>query len=84
MGDGLPEVVPSRRVRADRTRRMTVIYTVLTAILVLVLLQFVLLMAALEDFLSGHRAVLLGAAAASGACFAGSCWMIRYVSGRGT
>ena len=82
MGHGFPEVAASRRVRADRSRRMTVIYAVMVAIVILILLQFLLLMVGLEDFLSGHRSVLWGAAAGSGGCFVASCWLIRYVTGR--
>jgi hypothetical protein len=63
---------------------MTVIHAVMVAITILILLQFLLLMVALEDFLSGHRAVLWGAAAGSGFCFTASCWLIRYVTGRPT
>ena len=61
---------------------MTVIYAVMVSILILIILQFLLLMIALEDFLSGSRTVLGGAAAASGFCFAASCWLIRYVTWR--
>ncbi len=81
MGHGVPEVARSRRVRAERSRRMTVIYAVMVSIMILILLQFLLLMVALEDYVSGQRAVLLGAAAGSGACFVASCWLIRYVAG---
>ena len=82
MGDGLPEMIPTRRVRAERSRSMTAIYAVMVAIMILILLQFLLLMVALEDFLSGNRAVLWGSAVGSSVCFAGACWLIRYVSGR--
>ena len=61
---------------------MTAIYAVMVAIMILILLQFLLLMVALEDFLSGNRAVLWGSAAGSALCFMGACWLIRYVSGR--
>ena len=81
MGDGIPEMIPTRRVRADRSRRMTVIYAVMVSILILIMMQFLLLMVALEDFLSGNRAVLWGAAGASAACFTASCWLIRYIAG---
>jgi hypothetical protein len=37
-------------------------------------------MVAIEDFLSGSRALLWGAAAGSGGCFAAACWLIRYLS----
>lgn len=84
MGHGIPEVMPTRRVRAERTRSLTVIYAVMVSIMILILLQFLLLMVALEDFLSGHRAILWGAMAASGSCFVAACWLIRYVAGRRT
>ena len=79
---GNAEKVPSRRVRAERARGMTVVYAVMISIMILILLQFLLLMVALEDFLSGDRAVLRAAAAGSGICFAAACWLIRYVGGR--
>ena len=82
MGDGIPEIIPTRRVRAERSQNMTVIYAVMVSIMLLILLQFLLLMVALEDFLSGNRAVLWGATAGSGLCFTAACWLIRYVSGR--
>ena len=74
--------MPTRRVRAERSRSLTVIYAVMVAIMILILLQFLLLMVALEDYLSGHRLVLWGAAAGSGFCFAAACWLIRYVTDR--
>jgi hypothetical protein len=82
MGHGPPEVMPTRRVRAERARGMTVVYAVMVSIMILILLQFLLLMVALEDFLSGSRAVLTGATVGSGACFAAACWLIRYVTAR--
>lgn len=84
MGREYPEMMPTRRVRAERALGMTVVYAVMVSIMILILLQFLLLMVALEDYLSGNRAVLQGALAASGACFAASCWLIRYVSARRT
>jgi hypothetical protein len=61
---------------------MTVVYAVMVAIIILILLQYLLLMVALEDFLSGSRAVLWGATIGSGGCFTAACWLIRYVSAR--
>jgi hypothetical protein len=75
-------MMPTRRVRAERARGMTVVYAVMVSIMILILLQFLLLMVALEDFLSGNRAVLRGATIGSGFCFAAACWLIRYVSAR--
>ena len=83
MGRGDSEVTPSpRRPRAERSRELTVVYAIMVAVIILILLQFLLLMVALEDFLSGSRAFLWGAAAGSGACFAASCWLIRYITVR--
>jgi hypothetical protein len=59
-----------------------VIYAVMVAILTLILVQFLLLMVALEDFLSGRLHVVRAAALGSGLCFAGACWLIRYVTAR--
>jgi hypothetical protein len=61
---------------------MAAIYSVMVSIMILIVVQFVLLMVALEDFLAGGWSALPGAAAGSAACFAGSCWLIRYVSAR--
>ena len=82
MGDGIPDVINTKRQRAERSRNLTVIYAVMVSIIILILLQFLLLMVALEDFLSGNRSVLTAAAGGSGACFAGACWLIRYVVAR--
>jgi hypothetical protein len=82
VGDGHSEVINTRRARAERSRGLTAVYAVMVAVIILILLQFLLLMVALEDFLSGNRAVLWGSAAGSAVCFAGACWLIRYVSGR--
>mgnify|MGYP001586357042 CR=1 FL=1 len=82
MGDGISEVIDLRRVRAERSRGMTIIYAVMVAIMILILLQFLLLMVALEDFLSGNHTLLFSAAAGSGVCFGAACWLIRYVIAR--
>ena len=82
MGHGHPEVINTSRVRAERSRGMTVIYAVMVAIMILIIIQFLLLMVALEDFLSGRPTVLSGAAIGSGLCFAAACWLIRYVTSR--
>lgn len=82
MGHGIPEVIPTRRLRAERSRALTVVYAVMAAIVLLILLQFLLLMVALEDYLSGNRSVLIAAAVGSGACFLGACWLIRYIAGK--
>ena len=75
-------MMDSRRVRAERSQGMTVVYAIMVAVILLILLQFLLLMVALEDYLSGSRGLLWGAAGGSGACFAGACWLIRYIAVR--
>ena len=80
MGRGDSEMMDSRRLRAERAQGMTVVYAIMVAVILLILLQFLLLMVAIEDFLSGSRALLWGAAAGSGACFAAACWLIRYLT----
>ena len=75
-------MINTRRARAERSQGMTVVYAIMVAVILLILLQFLLLMVALEDFLSGNRAVLWGSAVGSALCFLGACWLIRYVSGR--
>lgn len=77
-------MINTRRVRAERGQGMTVIYAVMVSIMILILLQFLMLMVALEDFLSGNRSILSGAAIGSGVCFAAACWLIRYVTLRRT
>ena len=72
----------ARRQRAERAQGMTVVYAIMVAVILLILLQFLLLMVALEDFLSGSRTLLWGATAGSGACFGGACWLIRYIAAR--
>ncbi|MBI3854827.1 MAG: hypothetical protein HY293_03955 [Planctomycetes bacterium] len=82
MGHGHSEVIPTRRLRSERARGMTAVYAVMVSIMLLILLQFLLLMVALEDFLSGNRSLLSGAAIGSAACFAAACWLIRYIAVR--
>lgn len=77
-------MIDTRRVRAERSQGMTVVYAIMVAVILLILLQFLLLMVALEDYLSGNRALLWGAAAGSGACFTAACWLIRYIAIRRT
>jgi hypothetical protein len=84
VGRSHPEVINTRRARAERSQGMTVVYAIMVAVILLILLQFLLLMVAIEDYLSGNRALLWGAAAGSGACFAAACWLIRYIAIRRT
>jgi hypothetical protein len=68
-----------RRVRAERGRQMTIIYAVMTCMVIVVFLQLLLLMVAVEGYLGGRSGMILPAAAGSGVCFAGACWLIRPV-----
>jgi hypothetical protein len=76
MGDGLSGISVTRRVRSERRQSMNAVYAVMAALLLLILLQFLLLTAALNDYMSGHRSVVWGAAVGSGLCFAASCRLI--------
>lgn len=80
MGGRDPEVIRARREQAERARGMTAIYGVMVSIALLVALQFLLLMVAVDGFMAGHATVLVPSAAGSGLCFAGSCWLIRYIA----
>jgi len=82
VGRGHPEMIETRRRRAERTQGLTAVYAIMAAIIILILLQFILLMVALEDFLSGSRTLLWGAATGSGICFGAACWLIRYIAVR--
>ena len=82
MGDGNSILGTARRNAMRRPREMTVIYTVMVAILILILIQYLLLMVALEEYMSGDSAVLPGAALGYGGCFLAACWLIRYVTPR--
>jgi hypothetical protein len=80
MGDRDPSVTLARRQQALRAREMTVIYSVMVSVMVLIVIQFLLLMIAVEGFLGGRTNLLLPSAAGSGACFAAACRLIRYVA----
>ena len=79
MGGRDPEVTRVRLEQADRARRMTAIYAVMISIGLLIAIQFLLLMIAVEGFIAGREMVLVPAAAGSGLCFASSCWLVRYI-----
>jgi len=75
-----PEVTRVRREQAERARGMTAIYAVMISISLLIAIQFLLLMVAVEGFMGGRGGVLVPAALGSGICFAGSCWLIGYIA----
>jgi hypothetical protein len=76
MGDWPSGLSATRRDRSVRRQSMTAVYAVMGTLLILILLQFLLLTVAMDDYLSGRRAVLWGAAAGSGLCFVASCRLI--------
>jgi uncharacterized membrane protein (DUF485 family) len=82
MGDPDRSMRESRQERARRAQRMTLIHTVMTCLILVILIQFLLLMVAVEAYLGGRPATLVPSTLASGACFAVSCWMIRYIAVR--
>lgn len=82
MGNGPSTVRSARRQQAERSNDMTLIHAVMVCIILLILIQFLLLMVAVEGLQGGRNAILLPAAAGSGLCFLASCWLIRYVAVR--
>ncbi len=79
MGDRDVPLKTARRLQAVRAQQMTLIYAVMVCLFLLILLQFLLLMVAVEGFLGGRWEILLPATLASGLCFGGACWLIGYV-----
>lgn len=75
MGDRNPDL-------SGRARRMSAVYAVMAALLLLILLQVFLLMVATESYLGTRRSVLLPAAGASGACALAALWMVGYLDAR--
>ena len=69
--------------RARRDREMTIIYGVMACLVFLLIVQLRMLMVSVEAFMGGRTRVAVAGALASGACCAGACWLIRFVtSGR--
>jgi hypothetical protein len=67
------------QVRRRKAQEITLIYAVMTCLLIVVVAQFVLLLVSVESFLGGKRDILLPATIASGVCFGGATWLIRYI-----
>ena len=65
--------------RRRKAQEITLIYAVMTCLLIVVVAQFVLLLVSVESFLGGKRQVLVPATLASGLCFAGATWLTRYI-----
>ena len=79
MGDRTEPLRLARRTQARRAQQMTLIYAVMVCLVILIFLQLLLLVVAVEGFQGAHRDVVIPATIASGLCFAGGCWLIRYV-----
>jgi hypothetical protein len=68
--------------RAQRGQQVTVLYAVMTGLVLLVSLQWVLLTVAVEGFMGEQGDLLWPATLASGACFVAACWLIRHAPSR--
>ena len=62
-----------------REQRMTIVYGVLSIVLILVILQLWLLTATMNAFLGGDEAVIWPAAAASSVCLVLNLGLLRYL-----
>ena len=60
---------------AGRSQQMSPVYAVMVCLAMIILLQTLLLNIAVEGYLGGVIKVILPATAASGLCFAGTCWL---------
>jgi hypothetical protein len=74
--------VTTHELRARRGQQVTVLYAVMTGLVLLVSLQWVLLTVAVEGFLGQQGDLLWPATLASGACFVAACWLIRHAPSR--
>lgn len=72
----------THELRAQRGQQVTVLYAVMTGLVLLVSLQWVLLTVAVEGFLGDQGDLLWPATLASGACFVAACWLIRHAPSR--
>ena len=58
---------------------MTRIHAVMVCVIMLILIQFLLLMVAVDGYMADHADILTPSAVASGVCFFAACWLIRYL-----
>jgi hypothetical protein len=68
--------------RAQRVQQVTVLYAVMTCLVLLVSWQWVLLTVAVEGILREQGDLLWPATLASGACFVAACWLFRHAPSR--
>ena len=67
---------PREKLAAVRSQKMSLVYGVMAVVLFLLLIQTLLLTAALDAYLSGRADICFPAAGASGACFAITWWLM--------
>ena len=79
MGHQQSLMTPERQLRAQRAQQMSLIYTVMICLAILIFVQFLLLTVALEGYLSGSAEVALPTAVVSGFCCAAAYWLLRYI-----
>ena len=79
MGHQQSLMTPERQLRAQRAQQMSLIYTVMVCLAILVFVQFLLLTVALEGYLGGRAEVALPTAVVSGLCYAAAYWLLRYI-----
>jgi hypothetical protein len=77
VGDG--DQTLTARVRASRRRGLPALTGVLAGLLLLVALQFLLLMVAIESWMGGKGSILAAVSVASGLCMAACVWLLKAV-----
>ncbi|HEX9164143.1 MAG TPA: DUF6755 family protein [Thermoanaerobaculia bacterium] len=63
----------------SREQKITIIYGILSIVLIIVILQLWLLTATMNAFLGGEESVIVPAAIASAVCFALNAGLLRYI-----
>ena len=63
----------------SRQQKMTIVFGILSIVLIIVILQLWLLTATMNAFLGGEDAVVVPAAIASAVCFALNAGLLRYI-----
>jgi hypothetical protein len=79
MGHQQSLMTPERQLRAQRAQQMSLIYTVMICLAILIFVQFLLLTVALEGYLGGRAEVAWPTAVVSGLCCAAAYWLLRYI-----
>jgi hypothetical protein len=79
MGHQQSLMTHERQLRAQRAQQMSLIYTVMVCLAILVFVQFLLLTVALEGYLGGRAEMASPTAVVSGLCCAAAYWLLRYI-----